>query len=392
MGESRPRRRRGRRVRAHAPPLLTAGGVVVFCIGGLIGYEVTDLVDRYIASQSTAAPAAGTTAPALPTGVTSVAQYNDLAVAAKPSMGRIFWGLSQIVMGFGLGWAVPWSGLKLFFYGWGAAATFHLGGQLINTWIVMPLVAPAAGQPASRLFTHEVNAQALLNPSTTATTTTATTTTAAPATGTTSGMMGAPRLPVGQPAARVPQALATHRAARPVGLGANASVSPMSFTPQAYQAIQAAQSAQASQAGSSGYSYQPTEGSTVVGPPLNTPPAGTPPSPGGSTLPGSTPPGMSPPPNGNGNGGGPPMYPPPAGNPPWQPPCPPCSPSGPPPLAQTQQVNPAALWNGSTPCCGASPCQCGNCGQPPSQTGQPPHADFRHPLFRSIKDSQRRAA
>jgi hypothetical protein len=375
MGETHRRRRRGRRVRAHAPPLLTAGGVVVFCIGGLIGYEVTDLVDRYIASQSTAAPAAGTTAPALPTGVTSVAQYNDLAVAAKPSMGRIFWGLSQIVMGFGLGWAVPWSGLKLFFYGWGAAATFHLGGRLIDTWIVMPLLAPAAGQPASRLFTHETNAQALLNPSTTTTTTTTA--------GTTAGTMGAPRLPAGQPAARVPQALATHRAAQPVGLGA--AVAPLNFSRAAYQAI-------AANPNPSGFVYTP-EGAPVT-PPANNPPPGTPPSPGGSTLPGSTPPATSSPPTTsppNGGGMSPPMPPPPAGNPPWQQPCPPCSPTSAPPLQQTQQINPGALWNGPTPCCGATPCQCGNCGQPPSQTGQPSR-DYRHPLFRSIMNSQRRAA
>lgn len=377
MGESRRRRGR-RRVRAHAPPLLTAGGVVVFCIGGLIGYEVTDIVDRYIASQSTATPAAGTTAPALPAGVSSVAQFNDLAVASKPSMGRIFWGLSQIVMGFGLGWAVPWSGLKLFFYGWGAAATFHLGGRLINTWIVMPLLAPAAGQPASRLFTHEANAQALLNPSTT--------TPAATPAGTTAGMIGHPRLPSG---ARVPQALATHRAAQPVGLGATVAVKPLNFSQQAYDAIAAGQRGPAN---ASGFVYVP-EGSQV-NPPANNPtpppmqPPGTPPSPGGSTLPGSSPPSMSPP---NGNGGG--FPPPPAGSPPWQQPCPPCSPTAPPPLQQTQQINPGALWNGPTPCCGSSPCQCGNCGQPPAgQTGQPVQRDFAHPLFRSIKDSQRRAA
>lgn len=369
MGERRPRRRGRRRVRAHAPPLLTAGGVVVFCIGGLIGYEVTDLVDRYLASQSTATPAAGATAPTLPAGVTSVAQYDDLAIAAKPSMGRIFWGISQIVMGFGLGWAVPWSGLKLFFYGWGAAATFHLGGRLINTWIVMPLLAPAAGQPPSRLFTHETNAQALLNPSTSTTTPS-----------TTAGMIGSPRLPAGQPAARVPQALATHRAAQPVGLGA--TVAPLNFSKAAYDAMAAAQ---AGPANASGFVYRP-EGWT---PPASNPPPGTPPSPGGSTLPGSAPPAMTMPPNGNGGG----SPPPPAGNPPWQQPCPPCSPSGPPPLQQTQQVNPGALWNGPTPCCGASPCQCGNCGQPPAgQTGQPPQRDFAHPLFRSIKDSQRRRA
>jgi hypothetical protein len=382
MGEARRSRRRGRRrSRAHAPPLLTAGGVVVFCIGGLIGYEVTDLVDRLIASQSTATPAAGTTAPALPAGVSSVAQFNDAAVAAKPTMGRIFWGLSQIVMGFGLGWAVPWAGLKLFFYGWGAAATFHLGGRLINTWIVMPLLAPAAGQPANRLFTHEANAQALLNPP------------ASTTPSTTAGMIGHPQLPVGQPAARVPQALATHRAAQPVGLGA--SVAPLQFSRQAYanMAAQAAAAA-AGPANASGFVYRP-EGSQVT-PPANNPPPGTPPSPGGSTLPGSTPPATTmPPPGGNGGGGpgtSPPIFPPPpAGSPPWQQPCPPCSPVGPPPLQQTQQINPGALWNGPTPCCGASPCQCGNCGQPPqpSQTGQ---RDFAHPLFRSIKDAQRRRA
>ncbi|HTA17766.1 MAG TPA: hypothetical protein VK989_00655 [Polyangia bacterium] len=348
------RAHRRRRYYAKAPPMATAGGLVIAGIGATVGYLVTDLGDRYIAGYNpTTSPA-----PTLPSGVTSIAQFNDVVVSAKPSLARIGWGLGMMIVGFGGGAMAPWAGLKMFLYGWGLGATAHLGGQLLNAYVVEPMfqtngVASANG---SRMFQHEIHSNNTLTPPAGAAAGTLTGLGQTPGARMTAG--GTPIAALGpggargslgaQPHARIPSALASRRG----GLG---QVAPLNFSQQAYDQIAATQNS------GSGFIPGVQEGQP---PPGSSPPSSTSPPP--STSPPSTtqPPGTAPPSR-------------------TQPPgCGPC-----------ELPSPCA-------CSGTAQCVCGNCPGPNiSGMGQPPddrRDPYRHPLFRAMNQPRsslfRRAA
>jgi len=151
----------------HMSPL----GLLVFGAGGILGSGFADIVDRKVAGLDPA-----TTAANMPTGlanVTTPAQYNDLVVASKPSLGRIGAQGAISALGFLIGVFAPWPLLKMFGYGWGFGALFHLGQQLVSGYIVQPIMAnaTAGGTLATwgqEMYTHETNANAAIHPSTTA--------------------------------------------------------------------------------------------------------------------------------------------------------------------------------------------------------------------------------
>jgi hypothetical protein len=335
--------RRRRRYYAKAPPMATAGGLVIAGLGAVVGYEVTDLGDRFIAGYSTAT----TPAPTLPSGVTSIAQFNDAAVGNKPGIWRVVWGLGMMVVGFGGGAMAPWAGLKMFLYGWGLGATAHLGGSLLNSYVVEPMFV-TNGVPSatgSRLFQHEANAVALLNPATsTTTTTTASTTTPATATSTTTTATTTPAATpattagLGHLPGTMRSAAGTPIAAlAPAGRGLP-NMQPVARVPAAL-ASQRRGSGSLGQSGSD-FTYVP-EGYV---PPQTTPPNNTPP----PIVPNNPPPVQQ-------------QQPPPMG------PCGPCAPQpGPPQLATL------------CGCTGTNVCSCGQCGQPPEDRQD----SYRHPLFR----------
>jgi hypothetical protein len=322
----RPRRSRRRRHYAKAPPMATAGGLVIAGIGAVVGYQATDVLDRYVATYSTTA----SPAPALPAGFTgTLAQYNAQVVAAKPGIWRVVSGLGMMVLGFGGGAIAPWAGLKMFMYGWGLGATAHLGGQLLNGYVLEPMFM-TNGVPSAtgaRLYSAENAANTVIHPA--AATTTASTTTSttqglgAPPTGlysqrgTPIAALAAPRHTVQQ--ARIPAALASRRGGRLGDVTLDLSSSPLETARQ--------------------------------NPPITPPPAPpiTPPAPPSQYSPPVVPPPA------------PPAYTPPATY------CAPCAPQPGPP-------------QGGTPSCGcASAGSCGQCGAPPEEV-----ANYRHPLFRTL--------
>jgi len=295
-----PRRRR--RHYAKAPPMATAGGLVIAGIGSIFGYQATDMGDRFIAGYSTTA----TPAPTLPKGVTSILQYNQNAVAAKPGIARVGWGLGMMLLGFGGGALAPWAGMKMFLYGWGLGATAHLGGSLITSYVMVPLFS-SNGTPTAtgaRLYQHEAEAEKLLNPPTTTSTTAGLgappqhASTGAPglftARGTPLAALGSARtLPRQQPVARVPVTLAARAAANGGGRLGQVTTDPS-------------------------YTYE----NAASSPPAQSPPAYSPPA-------------VTPPAN-------------------QVPNCAPCAPQ--PGPNQMQQA-----------CSGGANCGCGNCGAPPEE-------------------------
>lgn len=318
--------------------MATAGGLVIAGIGSVVGFQMTDSLDRYIATFSTTA----SPAPALPAGFTgTLAHYNASAVAAKPGIGRVLGGLGMMLLGFGGGALAPWAGLKMFMYGWGLGASAHLGGALLNGYVLEPLFM-TNGQPSAtgaRLFSAENAANAVIHPATTTSSSTTTTTT----TGTTQGLgappglysqrgtplaaLAAPRHTVQSAQARIPAALASRRGGRLGDVTLDLSSSPLETARQ--------------------------------NPPITPPPAPpiSPPAPPTNQY---TPPVMPPP--------APPVYTPPSQQ--YTPPqnCAPCAPQPGPP-------------QGATPNCGCAQAgSCGQCGAPPEDLV----SNYRHPLFRTM--------
>lgn len=283
--------------------MATAGGLVVAGLGSLIGYQITDMGDRYIAGYANPT----TPAPTLPAGITSIAQYNDAVVSAKPSLARIGWGIGMMVLGFGGGAMVPWATMKMFLYGWGLGATAHLGGQLLNGYVVEPMfmTAGVASSNGSRMFQHEIHSNNLLTPPAGAAPGTLTGLGSPPAMQSARGTPIAALGPAGrtlpnmQPVARMPAALASARH----GNGAlGQSNPPFVYVPEGY-----------------------------VPPSVSpNPPAAPAPTPGGAPT---YPPNPAPPPLGG---------------------CAPCAPSGP-----------------TCACTGTSQCSCGQCGMPPDEASKP---------------------
>jgi hypothetical protein len=212
---------------------VTAGGLALLGLGGLLGYQAADMVDRKIAGQPV--PAAGATSSfKLPTGVTSIAQYDDLIVSSKPSAGRIGAQLGLAALGFVGGALVPWDAIKMLAYGFGFGAFFHAGGQIITQYIVAPMFA-TNGTPTANgveMYSHEFNANNLINPPTASTTSSTTPSTGSgppPRVG--APVAAAPGLPIAQPIARMPHAL--RAAANALGSPLSGGATSLLSTPQA---------------------------------------------------------------------------------------------------------------------------------------------------------------
>lgn len=217
-------------------PRAGVAGLVALGGGLIIGAELADLVDRKIAGMAPPDPKA-TTQPKLPDGIATVDEYNDLAVSAKPTAGRIFAQLGVAAAGFILGAVVPWPIVRLGFYGLGFGAIAHLGVQLINAWIVEPMLIGTDSQ--KEMFGHETKANNKINPATCAT-------------GKTlqpdGSCAGPPAeqtrrpLPQTQPAARIPDALASLAFATPErALGQPAAPGMAGLGNQQQQRVQVAQ-------------------------------------------------------------------------------------------------------------------------------------------------------
>jgi hypothetical protein len=184
-----PRRRSGhRRHVARMPPVFSLTGMLAFGVGGMIGGELADVTDRYIAGYMP--PAQGQQAPQLPSSVapgTTIAQYNDAVQAAPPNGMRILGQIGVSLAGFAFGAVSQRFGhgiLALFGYGWGFGGLFHLGTQVIDSYLIAPMFVSnnALTARGSQLYQHEYNAKQIVSPAaqTTSTSTTTTTSTTTP--------------------------------------------------------------------------------------------------------------------------------------------------------------------------------------------------------------------
>ena len=153
-------------MRAKSPAIATVGGLFALGGGFLVGLTGADLLDRWQAGINPTS----STAPTLPQGVTSIGQYNDYAVAAKPGLARVGFQLALGVVGLLGGMFAPWSALKLFSYGVGLGAIGHVGLQLVNAYVFEPLFANT--NAGAYMYGHEATANAAINPPTTTSSTT----------------------------------------------------------------------------------------------------------------------------------------------------------------------------------------------------------------------------
>jgi len=367
---------------------LGVGGGLVLATGGLFGFWTADQLHRMSVTYKTT----DTNQPTLPAGLT-LAQYNDAAVAARPTWQSQAWQWGTVLFTGVLGLFVPWRWAKLFLYGTSIGAGLHATYQLVTGYIILPVVAGGATDSwGQRAYAYELAANYALGKMT------------KPAS-TTQGRLGAPpgtRALPAHAAARVPVSLATGMPATvgalatspfphgtPAALGANAmpggflgQTSPPGspapgapFPPPGWTLKQVANSDQCPAGGI--YRDFGADGKWCAIPPA-APPA--PPSPPMTTPP--TPPPGSPP-----TGGPPPPTPPtpPVATPMPPPPAP--QPACPLPWASTASPNQPA-------CCGTTPCSCGvnspTNGLPGTVLGQPPRPPS-HPLF-AMMLAPRRAA
>jgi hypothetical protein len=343
--------------------------------GAFVGLFAADMLHRWSVSYSAAqapAPALGAganpVAGSLPAGVPDLATYNNLAIQARPTWRSQAWQWGFSLLTFGLGMVMPWRFAKLLSYGASIGSALHAGYQLINGWIILPMVA--SGTWGKRAYAVELQSNYTLGKMT-------------PPAGTLQGpaslgqppaqqrRLGAPpirALPHQQPA-RVPVAMATGamRGASPFPHGSPAALGDVPMgTP-----------------GAGGWAPIPSGDYTGSG---TTPPAVTVPNlPDGSCPVGSTavfdPTNLDKPfcvPVAG------PAAPPPPPSPPVVSPPPPVAPPPPraPPAAGSPPCAPACPipWQGAPqPCCGASPCNCGST-VPATVLGQPP-SQAPHPLF-----------
>lgn len=137
----------------------TVGGVVVGGAGVGLGLVGGNLIHRY---SVTIDPAADPATVKLPAGVATIADYNKLAVDAKPNMKSVGLQLLGTAIGVGIGMAVPWNAAKLFFYALGGGVGLHLFGQGVDAFVLEPLFAKKP--TGDRLFAHENEANAALYP------------------------------------------------------------------------------------------------------------------------------------------------------------------------------------------------------------------------------------
>lgn len=133
----------GRRRRAKAPPLFTFGGGAVFGLGMIAGYQVANMGARYYEGMNPTANTTGTggtATTALPSGITSITQYNDLVQSAPPSLYKTGIELGVAALGFVIGILAKSPLVKLAGYGWGFGALAHIVGQLLDTYIILPMM------------------------------------------------------------------------------------------------------------------------------------------------------------------------------------------------------------------------------------------------------------
>ena len=136
----------GRRRRARQPPMFTAAGMAVFGVSMIVGYEIANYSGRFYEGMNPTASTTGTTGTStLPSGITSVSQYNELVQAAPPSLAKTGIELGISLVGFLLGWVAKSPLLKLAGYGWGFGALAHIVGQLIDTYLVLPMLVTTSG-------------------------------------------------------------------------------------------------------------------------------------------------------------------------------------------------------------------------------------------------------
>ena len=146
--------------------MMTAGGMAVFGVGLLVGYEAANMTGRYFEGiDPSVSPA-----PALPSGITTIAQYNELVQAAPPSLKKTFIELAIAAVGFAIGVFAPGPLLKLFGYGWGFGGLAHIGGALLDGYVIRPMfttttaataTTPATSTPSNlgqRMYQHEATA------------------------------------------------------------------------------------------------------------------------------------------------------------------------------------------------------------------------------------------
>lgn len=154
------RRRHPRRhYYARVPPIFSMPGMLAFGAGGIIGAEAADMGARYFLGMD---PSAAN--PTLPSGITSVAQYNDLVMAAPPSLKRVGIELGIAALGFIGGGLAARAGhgiLALLGYGWGFGGLFHLGTALVDGYLVQPMFVSnnQLSNNGQRMYQHEYNAK-----------------------------------------------------------------------------------------------------------------------------------------------------------------------------------------------------------------------------------------
>lgn len=184
-------------------PRASAGGMVLLGAGMLLGATGADLIHRYAMTYAANLSPAAT--PTRDASITTVAQFNQAALGAKPNMWSIGLQLLLGALGIAGGAFAPWGAVKMFSYGVGLGAVGHLGVQLINAYLIEPMmgVGTATVTPTgARLFAFENIAVPAINPPSTATTTAA-------------GLIGQPdrtsavaaAAPAGQPRDRQPSSL-----------------------------------------------------------------------------------------------------------------------------------------------------------------------------------------
>lgn len=155
-----PRRasRRRHRFHARAPFVGTLGGMVVFGGGLIVGWELADFIDRKVVTLAKD----GKLPEGIDSSITTVDQYNQLVIAAKPN-----WTSVAIRVGIGLAgiaggiWLKP-NILKALSYGIGFGAVTHVGAQVVTAYIIEPMFAKS--DTGAQLYAHETNAQNMLNP------------------------------------------------------------------------------------------------------------------------------------------------------------------------------------------------------------------------------------
>lgn len=161
MMAGRRHRRRGysykRRMMARMPAISSGAGFVLLGLGGIFGFETTDFVDRILATKSAKADAS-----TLPQGISSVDDYNALAVAGAPKWARVGMGVGFTILGVLAGAFTPWGWLKMLLYGFGVGSGLNIGTKVIDGYVIEPLANK--GPFGQRLYQHELVARTMLHP------------------------------------------------------------------------------------------------------------------------------------------------------------------------------------------------------------------------------------